>query len=982
MLAIISAFIVLSMLTPLLTKWLSNRVFLAIALLPAVAFFYTLSQSERVIAGGAYTESVPWIPQLGIALSFRVDALSWLLALIVTGVGTLVLIYCASYFGRNEQGLGRFASVLLLFAGIMYGLVTADDVIVMFIFWEATSVLSYLLIGHYSHKKESRGAALQALLVTTFGGLAMLVGIAILMVQAQSSSLRIIVDTPIDGPLVAVAIILVMVGAASKSALVPFHFWLPGAMAAPTPVSAYLHAAAMVKAGIYLILRMAPGFTEIPGWREALIIVGIITMLVGAWRSLRQNDLKLVLAYGTISQLGFLALISGYATRDSALAAETLLIAHSLYKATLFLVVGIIEHRTGTRDLRKLSGLRVSQPGLALITLVSVGSMAGLPPFIGFVGKEAAYTALFDSGEAGNTWGWVALTGIVIGSILTFAYSARFLWGAFATKKAIAPTPIVHPDRGSILIAPAILAVLTVAAGFAAPWLDSILSTYADSFGEGHYYLALWHGIEPALILSLIVFVLGGIVVWQRLRVTAFQARIPDWINSSSLYWKIIRGIESLSLWATAGVQRFGLPGYIATVLALFVVSVGYGILANKSWPDSFVLWDYQAQPLIALIMIVSAFCVIWARQRITAVLLAGVSGYGMVVLFAVAGAPDIALTQALVETITLVVFVLVLRRIPAAMKQLPRQPRPWIKVAIATAAGLTMAIAGFLALGSRQAQSIADRMPELSLEAHGYNIVNVMLVDIRAWDTMGEISVLVVVATGIASLIFVTKRTGGAPTLFNDRNTRRQKNRRKIVLEPAITQAVMIDGKPPTSFDPDIPTRGTFLMAGRTLTARNRSIVVEVLVRLLFHPAIVLSLYLLFVGHNMPGGGFAGGLVAGLALVFRYLAGGRYELGEALPIDAGKILGTGIVLAVGTAVGSLIAGQAALQSTWFEYDLGWLGEISIGTTTIFDIGVYLVVVGLILDVLRSLGAEIDRHISKDAEVNSSKIQAEEAATR
>ncbi|MFC4223762.1 Na+/H+ antiporter subunit A [Lysinibacter cavernae] len=972
----LSAFALLALVTPFLTKWLSTRVFLVIALLPAAAFAYTLSQSGKVIAGGEYTESIQWIPQLGISLSFRVDALSWLMALIVTGVGTLVLIYCASYFGKNEQGLGRFASVLLLFAGVMYGLVTADDVIVMFIFWEITSVLSYLLIGHYSYRKESRGAAIQALLVTTFGGLVMLVGLVILIVQAGSTSLAVIVETPINGPLVATAMILVLVGAASKSALVPFHFWLPGAMAAPTPVSAYLHAAAMVKAGIYLILRLAPGFTEVPGWRETLIVVGLLTMLVGGWRSLRQNDLKLVLAYGTISQLGFLALVSGYGTRDSALAAETLLVAHSLYKATLFLIVGVIEHRTGTRDLRQLSALRRSQPGVAAIALISVASMAGLPPFVGFVAKEAVFTALFDSGEAGDVWGWIALVGIVLGSVITFAYSVRFLWGAFAVKKTVAATPIVHPDKGSILIAPAILATLTVGAGIAAPWLDKVLSPYARTLGDGDYHLALWHGIEPALVLTLVVVAVGLFLAWQRIRVSRYQSMVPAWINSSSLYWRILRAVDSFSHAITVRVQRFGLPGYIAAVLGLFVLSVGYSLLANSTWPTEFVLWDYPAQVFIAIVMIVAAVCVARAQQRIAAVLLVSVTGYGMVTLFAIQGAPDLALTQALVETITLVVFVLVLRRLPAAMKPLPDKRRNWLKLTIAIASGLIMGVAGLVALGAREHTSISERMSELALEAHGHNIVNVMLVDIRAWDTMGEISVLVVVATGIASLIFVTKRTGSAPKLPTTKHPRRIGNRRKIVLEPATSSATIVDANGTIVPDPDAPTRGAFLMAGRTLSARNRSILVEVLTRLLFHPAIILSLYLLFVGHNLPGGGFAGGLVAGLALVTRYLAGGRYELGEALPVDAGKILGTGIILAVGTALASLIAGGEVLQSSWFEYDLGWLGEISIGTTTIFDIGVYLVVIGLILDVLRSLGAEIDRHREENVGADDAKDDA------
>ncbi|WP_369797960.1 hydrogen gas-evolving membrane-bound hydrogenase subunit E [Cryobacterium sp. MLB-32] len=375
----------------------------------------------------------------------------------------------------------------------------------------------------------------------------------------------------------------------------------------------------------------------------------------------------------------------------------------------------------------------------------------------------------------------------------------------------------------------------------------------------------------------------------------------------------------------------------------------------NRSWPDALVLWDYPGQVFIALIMGISAVMAARVGQRMTAVLLAGVTGFGLVALFALHGAPDLALTQALVETITLVVFVLVLRRLPTQIAQHNRSTNRKRRATIGILVGAVMGTIGVIALGARQDPSIATELPRLAVEeGHGNNIVNVMLVDIRAWDTMGEIAVLIVVATGVASLLFVSGRNAEVPRLKDSRTRRLGRNRRRVVAEPEL------------SSEGHAVTRQAFLLAGRKIPAQHRSILIEVLVRLLFHPAIIVSIYLLFAGHNEPGGGFAGGLIAGLALVARYLAGGRYELGEAAPIDPGKILGLGIVLAVGMSIVSLFFGGLPLESAYVTAEVPVLGSLSFGTSTIFDIGVYLVVIGLVYDILRSLGSEIDRQSEAD----------------
>ena len=390
---------------------LGRRGFLLLALVPATAAVWTLSRTARAFSASPPTEMVTWIPSLGLDFTFRLDALGWLMALVVSVVGALVLIYCSPYFARHATALGRFGAVFVAFAGAMFGLVTTDNTLALYVFWEATTVFSFLLIGHHFERQTSRRAAHQAIIVTTLGGLAMLGGIVILgELPGGSYSISQLVEAASAGTLAAgvappalvtTAIVLLLVGATSKSALVPTHFWLPAAMAAPTPVSAYLHAAAMVKAGVYLVARFAPAFGADPAWRAIVVGLGLTTMIVGGYRSLRQYDIKLLLAFGTISQLGMIIAVIGYGTRAMLLAGLAMLLAHALFKSALFLIVGVIDWSVGTRDLRELSGLGRRMPVMAGAAVVASASMIGLPPFIGYVAKEAALEGLVHEASGG-----------------------------------------------------------------------------------------------------------------------------------------------------------------------------------------------------------------------------------------------------------------------------------------------------------------------------------------------------------------------------------------------------------------------------------------------------------------------------------------------------------------------------------------------------------------------------------------------------
>ncbi|MCC8907882.1 Na+/H+ antiporter subunit A [Curtobacterium sp. GD1] len=944
MVIVLVAFAIVALIVPALTPVLGRRVFYAAALAPAAAAVLTVAQTGPALHG-AVTERFEWVPQLDLAIALRMDALSWVLALVVSVVGALVLVYCATYFGPDEPGLGRFAGVLTAFAGSMYGLVVADDVIVLFVLWEATTVFSYLLIGHDSVKRASRAAAMQALVVTTAGGLAMLAGLVVLSVTAGTTSLSGIVQDPPSGTIVSVSVVLVLLGALTKSAIVPFHFWLPAAMAAPTPVSAYLHAAAMVKAGIYLVARLAPAFALLGGWRETITVLGVLGMLIGGYRALRQTDIKLLLAYGTVAQLGFLVLAAGWGAPEVALGGVALLVAHAAFKSTLFLVVGAIDHVTGTRDLARLSGLGRRMPWLTVVAVLALLSMAGIPPTIGFVAKEAVLTGFIDSLHGPDAgWAWFALIGVTIGSVLTVAYSLRFLWGAFARKPGV-PDTETHGLHG-LGVVPSVLALTGLALGLATPLVAHGIepAAHAAALPGEVPHLALWHGLEPALGLSAVTLV-GGLALFALRRpVEALQHRLAGSPSASSIYRHLMRGLDRVATGLTAGVQRGSLPYYLTVILSVFVAGALVNLVIGGPWAFHVRFADSWGQIPVVLVMSIAAIAVLTAKTRFAAAVLVGVTGYGMSVLFVLHGAVDLALTQLVVETVTLIAFVLVLRRLPPRIATANPSRFRVVRALFAGLAGLTLAIVVVVAASARTAEPLWPDLPALTSSfGHGLNVVNVALVDLRGWDTLGELTVVVAAATGVASLIFVNSREDTLPRL------------RDLPARLTADRDERTDGEPrawlPTSAA--IPT--------------GRSALLDVVVRLLFHGLIVLSVYLLFAGHNAAGGGFAGGLVAGIALAARYLAGGPAELGAAAPVRAGRLLGLGVATAAITALVPMFFGREALYSEFFEATVPVLGHVEFVTATFFDIGVYLVVVGLVLDVLRSLGAEVDRQRLEDA---------------
>jgi multicomponent Na+:H+ antiporter subunit A len=660
----------------------------------------------------------------------------------------------------------------------MLGIVVADDLIAMFTAWELTSITSYLLIGVQHTRTAARAAALQALLVTSAGGLVLLAGLVLIAEAAGTFQMSEILAHPPGGTTVTVGLVCVAIGAFTKSAQYPFHAWLPGAMAAPTPVSAYLHSATMVKAGVYLLGRFAPVFALTSPWRVLVLTVGLVTMIAGGLRALRQYDLKLLLAYGTVSQLGLLVVLFGAGTTAATEAGIVLLIAHALFKAMGFMVVGIVDHQTGTRDIRLLPPLRHGWAPTKVVAAVSAASMAGVPLLLGFVAKESAYDAFVDGPFSGSA---LVLAGIVAGSTLTVAYSLRFLWGLVVlperlragTEQVRVPHPQrprpehldarrVSPPRRGFVAPAAVLGVLSIVTGVAPRLLDRLVTaaTVALDPGSDPAHLALWHGLTVALALTAVTFTAGGLLFAARrpiARILAIGEVLP---NGTEIYLALLHALNRLANRVTAVVQNGTLPIYAGVVMTTAAVLPGIALLGGVEWPEWPTLVGRAAQIPITIVLIGGAVMAATSRRRFTAVLFLSSVGYGMAALFVVQGAPDLALTQAAIETLSTVVFVLVLRKLPDRFERRSSALTRGIRVVVAVAVAVMVFSFDIVARQARTARPVSSEMVERALpEAEGRNVVNVILVDFRGLDTLGEITVLVAASIGAVALARAGRR-------------------------------------------------------------------------------------------------------------------------------------------------------------------------------------------------------------------------------
>jgi multicomponent Na+:H+ antiporter subunit A len=749
--AVLSGFVV-ALAAPALSRRSNNGAGWILAVLPAGLTLYFASLLPRAAGEHPASFSSAWAPDLGIFFSFRADGLGLLFALLISGIGALVVVYAGGYL-KGNRNIGRFFAWLLIFMAAMLGVALADNALLLFVFWELTSLSSFILIGFEHERESARAAALQALLVTGAGGLALLAGLLLLGMAGGTLELSVLVgqgDLLRASPYYVPALILILLGAFTKSAQVPFHFWLPNAMEAPTPVSAYLHSATMVKAGIYLLARLSPALGGTDLWMYAVGGIGATTMLAGGYLALTQTDLKRLLAYSTVSALGMLTLLIGLGSQFALKAAVVLLLAHGLYKGALFLVAGALDHETGTRDIRQLGGLFPKMRLTALSGGLAALSMAGLPPLFGFISKELTYEAALEFGP------WLAAAMVTAGLFFVFV-AGNLGIGPFWGHKTETPKP-PHEAPLSMWLGPMMLAGLSLLIGLFPNLVSRLLVSPAFSAVTGQatsVKLALWHGINPAFILSAITLLAGAGLYAIRDPLRSVLSRLAWSQGPEFLYQRSLDGLNMLARGQTRILQSGYLRYYLLTVLLAVIGLASFTLFTQSGlhWPSEVTEIRFYELALGVLIL-VAAFAATISWSRLGAVAALGAAGYGVALIYLLFGAPDLAMTQFLIESLTVILFVLAFYHLPHFAQLSPRRSR-LRDILVALLAGGLMTALVLSAVGVQFYPSIASYYVENAIPlAHGRNIVNVILVDYRGIDTLGEITVLSIAATGVYALL------------------------------------------------------------------------------------------------------------------------------------------------------------------------------------------------------------------------------------
>ncbi len=906
----------------------------ATAAVTGLSLVLLLTEIPTVYSGEVSRSAVQWLPRLGLSFSFFVDGLGLFFAGLILVIGLLIILYARFYLDRDDP-MGRFFCYLLLFQGSMVGIVLSDNILLLVVFWELTSLSSFLLIGYWHHLPESRAGARMALVVTGAGGLALMGGMLLLGHIAGSFELSEILkrgDTIRASPLYVPTLLLILLGAFSKSAQFPFHFWLPHAMAAPTPVSAYLHSATMVKAGVFLLARLWPVLSGTPEWFLIVSLTGLATMLIGAWIALFKDDLKAMLAFSTVSHLGLLTMLLGLGTRMAMVAAVFHTLNHATFKAAMFMSAGIVDHETGTRDVRRLGGLRRLMPITSALAIVAAASMAGVPLLNGFLSKEMMLEEAAHTVYADQAWLFPLLA--TVGAVLSVAYSARLVFRVFlGPERKDYPKHPHDPPVGmwlpvAILVVP-IIAIGVLPATFAGAIVERT-ALAASGGGQLDYHLALWHGLTPALVMSLFAFAGGLALFWAYPAVNQARLAVPR-PDAMTMFQATVAGIARASHAVIIGLDGGSLPRYLAVMVATIGVLGLSGFLGTPSSPMAGDRATIPASPpAITAWLVLLLACGVIVRHhydRLSALIVTSIVGLVVSIAFLQFSAPDLALTQISVEVVTTILLLLAINLLPRTTPdELPRRAKIGAG-ALAALGGIGVAALSY-AVMTRDFETISGYHLEQSKPGGGgTNVVNVILVDFRGYDTFGEIIVLAIAALTIFALLDSAMHGAAGRRLAR------------------------------TRFDPQAHDPHPLMLT--------------VVTRLLLPLSLMVGVYILLRGHNMPGGGFIAGLIVAISFLMQYMASGYVWAHRRARFDAHVLIGGGVLIAGATGLAALVFDRPFLTSTFGYFHLPVFGEVELASAMAFDIGVFFTVVGTCLLSLATLSRVEER-------AEQASLQAEE----
>ena len=906
-------------LVPLVARGSRSAAAWSAAAVMAACLMLLAPLAHEVFVGRTIIARITWLPEWGLDLAFRLDGLGLLMAMLILGIGLLIVLY-AAYYMPQEDRLGRFYGILLAFAGAMLGIVLSENVLLMLVFWEMTSLASFLLVAYKYEAHDARIAARMALAVTGGGGLALLAGLLMLGHMAGSYDLSVILlrgNTIRADPLYPVMLVLVLLGAFTKSAQFPFHFWLPNAMAAPTPVSAYLHSATMVKAGVFLLARLYPALSGTDLWLLLVGTTGAVTFAYGAYVALLKDDFKGLLAYSTVSHLGLITLMFGLDTPMSAVAGVFHLINHAIFKASLFMAAGIIDHECGTRDMRRINGLYRYMPRTAVLGILAASSMAGVPLLNGFLSKEMFFTETVGHPAFSGYAQWVLPAFATVAGMLSVAYSARFVHDVFFNGEPIDLPRHPHEPPGWMRLPVEILVTLVLLVGFLPQVVvGSILYVAANAVlqtAPPPFHLAVWHGFNLPLAMSLVAFGLGLVHYWRRHHLFSLHERYGFELSSPVAFERVYRDAGRASRWLMARLDDGSVTRYLALTIG-FVLGLGAWAWLSSEVPSRSLAGPLPSTPadaasLAALVTLAigALGTVYFHTQRLAALVFMSVVGLVVVLTFIHLQAPDLALTQISVEIVSIVLLLLALRFLPGRSTDDSAPARKLRDGVLAGLGGLGFAALAYAML-TRPFETISGYHVANSVPGGGgTNVVNVILVDFRGFDTMGEIAVLAMAALGLHALL-------------DD-----------LRLRPCAASAT------------DLADRHPIMLAE--------------LMRPLLPLALAVSAYIFLRGHNLPGGGFIAGLIAAVALILQYIANGLDYAARRMRYDYVRVLGAGLAIAAATGLASLAFGRPFLTSAHGYVHPPLIEKFEIASAMAFDLGVFLVVVGSVLLVLAELGA-------------------------